>query len=174
MPTATKVNPKKAAEEAKKKADAAKEKLTNNTVTKTAADIFAKVKAKTGVSNEKVDAWQKSWLAMPKNRKKYEHLQDAPKVVGEELVAMSNDIIDFVQGEHGAQSQVFSKLKEEGSSFFKHPVDYIGAKVDKGVDSIMAAKKKAEEGAGKAKQKAGQAKAMAEKAKSTAKKVSKK
>ncbi|MBN2087946.1 hypothetical protein JW758_06395 [Candidatus Peregrinibacteria bacterium] len=191
MPTKTKIDPKKTAEEAKNKAtataNAAKDKLTNNQVTKAAGDVFSKIQAKTGLSQEKVDAFQKSWLGMPQTRKKYEHLKDAPEVVGEELIAMSNDIIDFVQGQGGGQSHVFKKLKEEGSSFFKHPIDYISGKVDKGVDSLMAGKNKAMEGAAKAKDMAGKAtdaaanaKGMvgkaaevAEKAKEKAKKIKK-
>ena len=96
----------------KKAAEAAKDKLKNNAVTKAASDVFAKIKAKVPVDNKKVDAWQKAWLAMPKNRKKYEHLKDAPQVAGEELIAMTNDIVDFVQREGGGNSHVFNKIKE--------------------------------------------------------------
>ena len=168
MATTLKTDPKQAAEEARKKAEAAKEKLKDNKVTKAASGVFAKIKEKTGMSQEKIDKFQESWLAMPKTRKKYEHLKDTPQVVGEELVAMSNDIIDFVQGKHGGHSHIFAKLKEEGSSFFHHPVDYISKKVDKGVDSLMAAKDKAKEGAAKAKDVAGKAKEAADKAKDVA------
>ena len=97
-----------------------------NTATKQAsASIFAKIKDKvTHVTPEQVDAWQKNWLAMPETRKKYEHLQDAPKVVGEELVAMSNDIIDYIQGQTGGKSEVFKKIK----NLFTHPFDFLKPK----------------------------------------------
>jgi len=186
MSTATKIDPKKTAEEAKKKAEAtasaAKEKLTNNPVTKAAGNIFGKIKAKTGLSNEKVDKWQKSWLSMPETRKKYEHLKDTPQVVGEELVGMSNDIIDFIQGEETGQSHVFKKLKAEFGAMFHDPLAFFKSKLAKGKEAAMTAKSKAQEGmnqaksgmdkaksvANQAKAKAGQAKEMAAKAKSVA------
>ncbi len=176
MPTKTKIDPK-----------VAKKKLTNNPVSKAASDVFAKIKAKTGISQEKVDAWQKSWLAMPKTRKKYEYLQDAPQVVGEEMIAMSNDIIDFVQGKHGGQSNVFKNMKAEFSAMFKDPLGFFKAKLEKGRATAISLKEKAQAGmnkakkgaikakdvAGQAKAKAEQAKAMAKKAKDVAKKVNK-
>ena len=170
MPTKLKTDPKKAAE-------AAKDKLTNNPVGNAAGDVFAKIKAKTGISQEKVDTWQESWLAMPKTRKKYAHLQDAPQVVGEEMIAMSNDIIDFVQGEHTGQSHVFKNMKAEFSAMFKDPLGFFKAKLEKGkkavssiTDKAKTGMEKAKEGAEKAKSKASEAKAMADKAKKIAKK----
>ncbi len=97
-----------------------------NTATKqAAASIFAKIKDKvTHVTPEQVDAWQKSWLKMPETRKKYEHLQDVPQVVGEELMAMSNDIIDYLQKQPGGKSEVFQKVK----NFFNNPFDFLKPK----------------------------------------------
>ncbi len=158
MPT-PKVDPKKVAE-------AAKDKLKNNAVTKAVGDIFGKLKAKTGIDNKKVDDWQKKWLATPEHRTKYEHLKDTPKVVGEELFAMTNDIINFVQREEGGQSNVFKKMKEEGAAFFHHPIEYLQKKGE-------AAKKKAVEAKAMAEKKAGEAKKAATKAKDAAKKAAK-
>ena len=97
----------------------------NEATKQASASIFAKIKDKaTHITPEQVDAWQKAWLAMPETRKKYEHLEDAPKVVGEELVAMSNDIVDFVQGQAGGKSEVFQKVK----NFFNNPFDFLKPK----------------------------------------------
>jgi len=174
MPTATKIDPKKAAAETK-------EKLKNNAVTKSASDIFAKIQAKTGINNEKVEKWQQAWLAMPEKRTKYEHLQDAPKVVGEELLAMTNDIVDFIQGQEGGHSEVMKKIKTEGAEFIHHPIDFIKGKMQRGKEAAMQAKAKAEETAKKAKdvsikakETANKAKSVADKAKSTVKKTVKK
>lgn len=112
----------------KKTAAAATDKLKNNAVTKAVGDIFGKIKTKTGIDNKKVDAWQDKWLAVPKNRTKYEHLKDAPAVMGEELFAMTNDIINFVQREEGGQSHVFKKMKKEGAAFFHNPIEYLQKK----------------------------------------------
>ena len=71
---------------------------------------MAEAKKKT-TAKDKVDAWQKKWLEVPANRKKYEKLSDAPEVVGEELTAIVNDIIDFAQGEETGKSGLFKKLK---------------------------------------------------------------
>ena len=189
MPTQLKVDPKKTAEEAKKKAPArtevhsggeatanvVKEKLTNNQITKAASDVFAKIKARTGINQKKVDAWKKSWLAMPKTKKKYEHLQDAPQVVGEELLAMSNDIVDFVQGKGGGHSDVFKGMKAEFSSMFKDPLGFFKAKLEKGKvvaislkEKVQTGMNKAKEGAAKAKETIGKAKKVANKAKDVA------
>jgi len=191
MPTALKTNPKKAAAEAKKKAEEAKKKLTDNQVTKTASDLFAKIKDKTGASSKKVDEWQKSWLAMPSTRKKYEHLIDAPEIVGEEMLAMTNDIIQFIQRQEGGNSVIFKKIKGEFGEMVHHPVKYFQEKFEKGKSAVSSVTGKAKAGmekakgvaskakesavkaksvADKAKAKAGQAKAMADKAKKIAKK----
>ncbi|MBN2096541.1 hypothetical protein JW752_04055 [Candidatus Peregrinibacteria bacterium] len=166
MPT-PKADPKKAATDAKKTALAAKDKLKNNAVTKAAGDIFTKIKIKTGIDNKKVDAWQEKWLAVPKNRTKYEHLKDVPAVMGEELFAMTNDIINFIQREEGGQSHIFKKLKEEGGAFLHHPIEYLQKKGE-------AAKKKAGEAKAMAQKKAGEAKKAAEKQAGDAKKMAEK
>ena len=94
-----------------------------------ARDVFAKIKAKTGLDNAKVDAWQAKWLAMPQTRKKYEHLQDAPMVVLEESLAMANDIIDFVQGEEGGKSEALKKMKVSGVEWLHKAADFVKQKI---------------------------------------------
>jgi hypothetical protein len=84
-------------------------------------EVFGKLK--THFETKKVDEWQKKWLAVPANRKKYEKLADAPEVVGEEALAITNDIIDFIQGQEAGQSHVFKRLKGSFQTFFKHPVE---------------------------------------------------
>jgi hypothetical protein len=111
---------------------AVKQEQPNAAVKKASEDIFAKIKAKTGLSDEKVDAFQKNWFKMPATRKKYEHLKDAPQVAGEELFAMTNDIIDFIQRQPGGQSVVFKKIKEQGAEFLHNPKDYLKSKYQKG------------------------------------------
>ncbi len=76
---------------------------------KAAGDTFDKLKAH--FEPKKVDEWQKKWLATPENRKKYAKASDAPEVVGEELTAMVNDIVDFAQGQEGGKSHLFAKVK---------------------------------------------------------------
>ena len=105
-------------------------------VTKTVSDIFAKIQAKTKIDNKKVDEWQKKWLAMPEKRAKYEHLKDAPEIVGEELFAMCNDIIDFIQKQEGGKSTVFKKLKVKGGVFFKQSLDFLKQQYKKGKEFI--------------------------------------
>lgn len=75
--------------------------------------IFSKIGEKTGVNKKDVDAWQKKWLAISKNRTKYESVKDVPMVMGEEIFAIGNDIIEFCQGEHGGDSHIFGKIKED-------------------------------------------------------------
>lgn len=166
MPTQLKVNPKKTSKETK-------DKLTNNSVTKAASDVFTKIKAKTGISQEKVDAWQKSWLSMPKTRKKYEHLQDAPQVVGEEMIAMSNDIVDFIQGEGGGQSDVFKEIKGEFSAMFKDPLGFFKTQLEKGksaLSSVTGKVKTGKKSTTKAKSVTNQTKAKTKKVKKITKK----
>jgi len=151
--TKVKVDPKQAVDAAK----VAKEKLQNNAVTKKAGEIFKKIQEKTGVDNKKIDKWQNAWLEMPETRKKYEHLKDAPQMVLEEALGMTNDIIDFVQGEEVGESHVFASIKSELSEAWHNPMDYFQKKIQEGKDAAMKAKKIAEE-------KALQAKGMAEKA----------
>jgi len=76
---------------------------------KHAEAVFGKMKKH--FEPAKVDAWQKRWLEVPDNRKKYAKLADAPEVVGEELTALANDIIDFAQGEETGKSHLFAKLR---------------------------------------------------------------
>jgi hypothetical protein len=85
--------------------------------TKTADDVFKKLKGH--FDSKKVDEWQKKWLAVPENRKKYKKVTDAPGVVGEELVAMVNDIVDFAQGEEAGKSHLFAKAKKSLSGLLK-------------------------------------------------------
>jgi hypothetical protein len=71
--------PKKTATETKKITEKTAEPAKNTTENKTVAhhlsdDIFAKIQAKTGVDNKKIDEWQKKWLLLPEHRTKYEHL----------------------------------------------------------------------------------------------------
>lgn len=101
---------------------------------------------------KKVDEWQKKWLAVPANRKKYEKIADAPEMVGEELTAMANDIIDFVQGEETGKSTFFKKIK--------------------GV--VGKASTRAKQGLEEARKRANKAKATTSKAKPKAKKAAKK
>jgi hypothetical protein len=103
-------------------------------VTKAAGDVFEKLKEH--FEPEKVDAWQKEWLGMPEKRKKYEKISDTPEVVGEELIAMSNDIIDFIQGQKGGKSNIFKKIKTAGTSFFKNPAKFIDQTVNKGKKAV--------------------------------------
>jgi hypothetical protein len=154
-----------------KKAEAAKQKLTDNQVTKTASDLFAKIKEKTGASSKKVEEWQGSWLAMPKTRKKYEHLTDAPEIVGEELLGITNDIIQFIQRQEGGDSVIFKKIKGEFSEMTHHPVDYFKGKWKKGKSAVQSATEKVKGGVAKAKEMSGKAKGMANKAKGVAKKA---
>lgn len=173
MPTATKIDPKKAAAEAKKKAEEVKKKLTDNQLTKTASDLFAKIKAKTGASSKKVDKWQKSWLAMPETRKKYQHLTDVPEIVGEELLGITNDVINFIQREEGGDSAIFKKIKGEFSEMTHHPVSYFKGKWEKGKSAVKSATAKAKAGVEKAKAMTGKVKTKAGKTKPMAKKIKK-
>lgn len=102
------------------------------TVSKTAKvdAVFAHIKEKTKIDPKKVDAWQKEWLSVPANRKKYEKITDTPEVVGQELVAMTNDIIDFVQGQEGGKSHFFAKMKGFGQSFSKNPMKFLQEKAE--------------------------------------------
>jgi len=94
-------------------------------VQKTVHSVFAKIQKKTGLQDEKIEKFQKTWLALPENRTKYEHLTNAPAVAGEELFAMVNDIIDFVQNQEGGQSHIFQALKREKDEIVKNPEAYL-------------------------------------------------
>ena len=160
MPTATKNHTEKKVETAEQAAKPveAKEKTANVPVQKASVDIFAKIKEVSGASSKKVDEWQKTWLAMPETRRKYAHLTDTPEVVGEELLAITNDVINFIQKQEGGQSVVFKKIKAGLGKLFKTPIDYFKAVYKKNQEKTAAL-------AEKAKETAGQAKAVAEKAK---------
>ncbi len=133
--------------------------------TKVADETFGKLKKH--FDKKKVDNWQKKWLEVPANRKKYEKLQDTPEVVGEELTAMVNDIIDFAQGEETGKSGLFKKVKGlfgKAASTVKGGV----AEAKKGAD---IAAKQAKKTASKAKSTAGKAAtSAAKKTKKAAKK----
>ena len=161
MASVTKVNPKKAATDAKKVAGAAKDKLQNNAVTQAAGNVFGKIKAKTGIDAKKVDAWQAKWIALPENRKKYEHLTDVPEVLGEEIFAMTNDIVDFCQGQEGGKSNVFKSIKENVGGFLKHPVAFLKQKGEEGKKKALEAKNMAAKKAGEAKKATGKGTAIA-------------
>ena len=86
--------------------------------------LFAKVQEKTGLGDNKIDEFQKKWLEIPETRTKYKHWWDAPAIGGEELYAMFNDIIDFVQAQEVGQSHVFSSLRKESEEILKDPETY--------------------------------------------------
>jgi hypothetical protein len=86
--------------------------------------LFAKVQEKTGLEDKKIDEFQKKWLEVPETRTKYKHWWDSTAIAGEELYAMFNDIIDFVQAQEVGQSHVFSSLREESETILKDPETY--------------------------------------------------
>ena len=98
---------------------------------------------------EKVDEFQKKWLALPENRKKYQKITDAPQVAAEEIIAMTNDLINFVQGEKTGQSKLIQKIKTGLSGFFKNPAKFVQDKAeavkDKAVDLKNTAQDKLKE-----------------------------
>lgn len=118
--------------------------------TKVADETFGKLKKH--FDKKKVDDWQKKWLAVPANRKKYKKLQDAPEVVGEELSAMVNDIIDFAQGEEAGKSGVFKKVK-----------GLFGKAKDRAQKGMAEARKRADTGTASTGKTAGKAKKTAKK-----------
>lgn len=132
---------------------------------KVAGDVFGKLKGH--FEPKKVDEWQKKWLEVPANRKKYDKIADAPEVVGEELTAMTNDIIDFIQGEAGGKSNVFKKIKGSLGGLFKNPVKFVQAQATKG-------KEMAEKSAKQAKSAPDEAKKTADKSAKSVKKAAKK
>lgn len=155
MSTTTKTAPKKPAEESKIKTptqtevkpagEAAKQKPID-ILTSKASDIFAKIKAKTGIDSKKIDEFQKSWLAVPENRKKYEHIADVPEVAVEEILAMTNDIIDYCQGQDASQSHVLKNLKEKGAKFLHGPIETLKQTFTKGKQSVGDVNAKPKEG----------------------------
>jgi len=130
-------------------------------VAKTASGIFNQIQTKTGIENKKINEWQSKWLQLPEQRTKYEHLKDAPSVVGEELFAMVNDIINFIQKEEGGKSIIFKKIKEKTKDFVKNPFEFLKRKAE-------ATRKKYDEAKIIAQEKSAQAKEIAEKAKQKA------
>lgn len=119
----------------------AAQKPANAAITEKTREIFEKIQAKTGLSNEKIEKFQKDWLAMPKTRTKYEHLQDAPMVALEEGLAMANDIVDFIQKQPGGESVVFKKMKEEIGELTHDPKHFFLEKFQKAKSAVDAAKK---------------------------------
>lgn len=90
-------------------------------VERAAGGIFAKIQKKTGLDDKKIDEFQKKWLAIPENRTKYKDISTLPDVMGEELFAMFNDIIDFTQKQEGGKSHIFSVMKAEAAEIRKDP-----------------------------------------------------
>ena len=117
---------------------------------KAAGSVFDKLRQKANFDNKKIDKWQKDWLSLPENRKKYEHLKDAPQVMGEELVAISNDIIDFVQGQESGKSALFNKLSGFRKEVAKDPVGFLKGAGKKGTQMIMGIATKAADKAAEA------------------------
>jgi len=99
-------------------------KLAEGDMKKAVHGLFAKVQEKTGLKDDKIDEFQKKWLEVPETRTKYKHWWDAPAIGGEELYAMFNDIIDFVQAQEVGQSHVFTSLREESETILKDPEAY--------------------------------------------------
>lgn len=124
-----------------------------NAFGRTVHGIFQRVQAKTGLSDEKLDKFQAGWLAMPKTRREYKHLADAPMVAIEEGLAMANDIVDFLQSQKGGQSLVFEKLKGELSELVHHPFSFLKTKWEAAETLAKNVAHKIQEEAAKAKQK---------------------
>jgi hypothetical protein len=157
-----KEQPKKVTAKPDKPVTASKEVSKPHPAEKAAAGIFAQIQAKTGIDNKKINEWQKKWIALPEHRTKYEHLKNAPDVVGEEIFAIANDIIDFIQREEGGKSIIFKKIKENADSFIHNPSEYLKHGYEGGKKFAIEAKSYVEK-------KASQAKEMYEKAKNKSK-----
>lgn len=99
-----------------------KAKNTAETLQKKAGDVFDDLKKQ--FEPKKVDAFQKKWLSVPKNRKKYKQISDAPEVALNEMKDMTNDLIEFMQGEEGHHSKLLKKAKEGLTNFLKNPAGY--------------------------------------------------
>jgi hypothetical protein len=113
--------------------------------------LFAKIQQKTGLEDKKIDEFQKKWLETPEVRTKYRHWWDTTAIAGEELYAMFNDIIDFMQDQESGKSHVFASLREEAEQIKKNPQAYfqhlvvIGKNwMDKGVGFAKSFGKKGE------------------------------
>jgi len=101
-----------------------------STKTQKNPNMIKKIQEKTGIDNKKIDQFQDEWIAMPKTRTKYKNVSDAPKVLGEELFAITNDLIDSVQGEKSNKSVIFKKIKSkinEGRELIKEGGGLAGA-----------------------------------------------
>ena len=94
-------------------------KMAVSKASKMTGDVFENLKKH--LEPKKVDAFQKKWLSVPENRKKYEKISDAPQVATEEILAITNDLIQFAQGQKGGSSKLIEKIKAKASGFFKNP-----------------------------------------------------
>lgn len=158
MTTTKKDQPKKVVAKPAQPAGVAKDAVKSNPAAKTAAGIFAQIQAKTGLDDKKIDDWQKKWISLPEKRTKYEHLKDAPNVVGEEVYAIANDIIDFIQREEGGKSVIFKRIKENADSFIKNPGGYLKQRAEEGKKFAMDAKTYVEKKVAQVKEMSGKAK----------------
>lgn len=92
----------------------------------------------------KVDEFQAKWLALPENRKKYEKITDAPQVAVEEVIAMTNDLIQYIQGQTGGNSGFLKKIKAGLSTFFKNPAKFVQEKAEAGKEMAVEMKDSAQ------------------------------
>ena len=155
MSNTKKEQPKKESDKTALSAKSGKESTKPHPAAKTAEGIFAQIQKKTGLDDKKIDDWQKKWISLPEKRTKYQHLQDAPNVVGEEVYAMVNDIIDFIQKEEGGKSLVFKKIKENADSFIHNPGDYLKHRAEEGKKFALEAKTYVEKKATQVKERIG-------------------
>lgn len=168
MATTKKEESKKVSDKTAQPAKSEKEVSKPHPAAKTAEGIFAQIQAKTGLDNKKIDEWQKKWISLPEKRTKYEHLKDAPDVVGEEVYAIANDIIDFIQREEGGKSVIFKNIKEGVGSFIHNPGGYLKEKAAQLKGMVEKTKNKTNEVKNSAQAKASQVKEVAEKTAKTA------
>jgi hypothetical protein len=107
-------------------------KLSEGELRKAAHGFFAKVQEKTGLDDKKIDTFQEKWLSIPGNRTKYRRWWDAPAIMGEEMYAMFDDIIEFVQDQEGGKSHVFASLHKEAKEVLRDPEGYFRGLATKG------------------------------------------
>ena len=62
--------------------------------------------------------------------------------MGEEIFAITDDIIEFCQGQHGGKSHVFAKIKSEAGEIKKNPKGYFENLAKAGKEKAMRAKSK--------------------------------
>lgn len=93
----------------------------------------------------KVDEFQEKWLALPENRTKYKKITDAPKVAVEEVIAMTNDLIQYIQGQKGGNSGLLQKIHTGLSTFFKNPAKFVQDKAEAGKEMVVEMKDKVED-----------------------------